>query len=207
MGNLALAAYETRILALLDDAAQARYTTAQVDAALRWALNVYSMNRPLHATYSLDTNGDQTIEIPDDFVAEHIMEVDLYNADIDLVRALGFYAYQKDESWWIMTTGETIPAGEVLTITYAGNHTIDNLDSAAGTTIPNEHEEYLAIGAAGYALNQRVTSRLESINLNDDTIQRMMQLAQANIAFFLTYIAAKPKTGWAVMPKMSDNVF
>ena len=47
MGTLALAAYEARILALLDDAAQAQYTTAQVDAALRWALNMYSQHRPL----------------------------------------------------------------------------------------------------------------------------------------------------------------
>ncbi len=59
MGTLALATYEARILALLDDAAQARYTTAQVDAALRWALNVYSQHRPLIETYSLDTDGNR----------------------------------------------------------------------------------------------------------------------------------------------------
>jgi hypothetical protein len=207
MGIMALAAYEARILALLDDAAQARFTTAQVDAALRWALNVYSQNRPLSLTYSLDTDGNQTIEIPDDFTGSHIMCVELYEADIDDVRALGFYAYQKDESWWIMTTGETIAAGEVLTITYSGEHTIDNLDSASGTTIPVEHEEFICIGAAGYALNQRVASRLESVNLNDDTLQRMMQIAQANISFFLTYITAKPGSSWAVMPTMATDNF
>ncbi len=49
-------------------------------------------------------------------------------------------------------SGRPSPAGEVLTVTYAHNHTIDNLDSAAGTTIPIEDEEYLCIGAAGFAL-------------------------------------------------------
>ena len=207
MGTLALAAYEARVLALLDDASQARYTTAQVDAALRWALNVYSQNRPLTLTYSLDTDGNQTIELPDDFTGHRIMMVQLYDADIDDIRTLGFYAYERDESWFIMTTAETIDAGETLIITYAGEHTIDNLDSAAGTTIPTEHEEFIAIGAAGYALNQRVSTLLESNNLNDDAIQRMMQLAHANITFFLNYVSARPGSSWAVMPSMATDEF
>ena len=184
-----------------------RDTTAQVDAAIRWALNVYSQNRPLISTYSLDTDGNQTIELPDDFAGSRIIGVDLYDADIDDVRALVYYAYETDEAWFIKTMNETIDAGEVLTITYAANHTIDNLDSAAGTTIPVEHEEFVCVGAAGYALSQRISSRLENVNLNEDTIREMRQIASANIAFFLTYISAKPSASYAALPPVPTDEF
>src|SRR5512137_2066171 len=101
MGNLALADYRTRVLALLDDAGSSRFTSAQVDAALRWALLTYNQRRANIKTYSLDTDGNQTLELPADFDASRIMEVDLYAADIDDVRALGFYAYKRDENWYI----------------------------------------------------------------------------------------------------------
>ena len=44
--TLAIAAYRTKVLALLDDPLLARYTANQVDAAIRTALETYSLFKP-----------------------------------------------------------------------------------------------------------------------------------------------------------------
>jgi hypothetical protein len=133
--------------------------------------------------------------------------VELYAADIDDVRELTYYAFIKNEAWWVETIGETIAAGEVLTVTYSHHHTIDGLDSAAGTTIPIEDEEILCIGAAGFAQLQRSSSQVEEVILNDDAIQRMMMMAQVNIDFFLKNIVLQVTSGYAQLPAVATDAF
>jgi hypothetical protein len=203
----ALAEYRTRILAILDDAALARYSNAQIDAALRWALLTYNVHRPLISTTSLDTDGNTIIELASDFDAIRILKVELFADDVDDVRELVFYAHKMDEAWVIQTCYETIPAGEVLIITYSAPNTVDDLDDAAGTTVPPEDEYHIQVGAAGYALRTRAASRIESNNLNDDTAQRLMQLAESNIASFLDALSPSPQAGFAALPSVPTNTF
>jgi hypothetical protein len=124
----------------LNDPDNDRFTDDQVDAALRWALVQYNLYRPLIATYSLNTDGKHTIELPDDFNATHIIKVELFNDNIDLIRELAYYAWKVEEAWFVQTAGETVPVDNVLTITYSAPNTIDDLDGAAGTTVPLEDE-------------------------------------------------------------------
>ena len=54
---------------------------------------------------------------------------------------------------------------------------------------------------------QRSTSRIEEVNLNDDAIQRMMQIAQANIDFFLKHIYSQAYSGFASLPALATDDF
>lgn len=207
MGTMALADYRTATLAALDDASQARFTNAQIDAALRWALDVYTKYRPLVKEYNLDTDGNAVMELPDDFDAIKIIKVELDATDIDDIREITYYAYIRDEAWWLETVKETIAADEVLNITYSARHTIDDLDSAAGTTIPTEDEHLVVTGAAGFALQQRASSRLETTNLNDDTIQRMVQLANTEITYFMAALTCHNSAGTVALPAVPTDKF
>ncbi len=55
--------------------------------------------------------------------------------------------------------------------------------------------------------NQRIASRIETVNLNDDALQRMMQISQANIDFFLKHIASQATSGYAQLPAVPTDEF
>jgi len=203
----ALATFRTRVLALLDDATQAYYSNDQVDAALRWALSTYTQYRPLLATYAFDVDGNSKFELPADFSAINITKVETYEIDVDDVREIVFYAFKKDEAWWIETRLETLTAGDTITITYSTTNTIDDLDSAAGTTIPAEDEHLVQVGAAGYALKARAASTAEEVNLNDDTTQRILQMADSHLAYFLITLAPAPQAGYPTLPAPPTDTF
>ena len=191
-----LAAYRIAILALLTDAGNAIFSNDMVDQALRWALAEYSNRRPLIRTYQYSVDSTTGIHnLPTDFVTKHITKVELYDADPDSIIQLGFYAYKRDEQW-IINTNYQVEAGEVLQVSYTDIHTVDNLDAAAGTTIPIEDEPILHIGAAGRAALLRSLDRVESINMNADTVKEYRQLAMEYIDRF--FALTSPEAGVGV---------
>ena len=108
-------------------------------------------SRPLIRTYQFSVDATSAVHVlPADFITRHITKVELYNADPDLIIELTHYAYNRDEQW-IVETQFAVDAGEVLQISYSAVHTIDDLDSAAGTTVPDADETLLELGAAGHA--------------------------------------------------------
>jgi hypothetical protein len=185
----AIAAYRTAILDLLDDPLLARFTNNQIDRALRWALEEYSKARPLVSTYLLDTDGTCRLAMPDGLNIQGITRVDLWNADPSLMLSVTFYAYQADETWIVETMYSKFAAGNFLQVTYGTLHTIDGLDSAAGTTIPEADEAILQVGAAGQAAQMRTASRAEAINLNNDAVKLLQGLATQYLALFRARLA------------------
>jgi hypothetical protein len=148
----AIAAYRTAILALVSDPALAHFTNDDCDTALRWALSEYSRKRPLIRTYMFTVVATTTLHsLPADFITRHITRVELYDADPDLIVPVPFYAYYRDEDWFIQTTNP-VQAGKVLQISYSDIHQVDGLDGASGTTVPDADETLLQLGAAGHAL-------------------------------------------------------
>jgi hypothetical protein len=182
----ALAAYRTAILALVDDASQTRFTSAQVDAALEWALAEYSKCRPLLKSYLLDTDGTCRLALPDEISAavRAISRVSLYNADPRQVQDVVYYAYKQDETWLIETLLSTYASGQYLTVEYAAIQTIDGLDSAAGTTVPGADEWLIQLGAAGHAAQMRAISRSETFNLNAEAVKFLRDMAKDYLATF-----------------------
>jgi hypothetical protein len=178
----ALAAYRIAVLALLCDPSMDIFSEADVDQALRWALSEYSLRRPLIRTYQFTVDVATTIhEPPSDFITRHVTKVVWHDEDPEKAFELTFYAYQADEGW-VIETSMKIAAGEVLTIYYSAVHTIDDLDAAAGTTVPDADETLLQTGAAGRCAQMHALSKVETINMNDGVVLSYRDLA----ADFLT---------------------
>ena len=188
----ALAAFRTSVLSLLSDASNAIFSNNDVDQALRWSLTEFSDHRPFIRTYQLSvdtTTGVHTL--PADFITRHITKVDLYDEDPDDIVELTFYAYQRDEQWIVETRSE-VSAGEVLQISYSVIHTIDDLDAAAGTTLPVSDEPFIHVGAAGRAAQMRALDRIETINMNPDVVKMYKLLATEYLSSFATFLTIEP---------------
>jgi hypothetical protein len=188
----ALAAFRTSILALLSDPSNAIFSNNDVDQALRWALSEYSQKRPLIRTYQLSVDAATTVHtLPADFITRHVTKVELYDEDPNSIEDLAFYAYQRDEQWFVETRSE-VSAGEVLQISYSAIHTVDGLDAASGTTLPAADEPLLYVGAAGRAAQMRALDRIETINMNPDVVQMYKLLAADYLFFFAQFSTKEP---------------
>jgi hypothetical protein len=185
-GTIAIAAYRTKVLAVLDDASQTRYTSAQVDQALRLALAEYSTSRPIDTTYSLDADGTQRLALPSDFVARYVYGLENRATYPPIIYPI--YAYNEDETWIIETPQHTIPTGTTLTVLYGSPQFIDGLDSAAGTTILDEHADILSLGAAGFALADRANSRNETVNIDHDAAEIMLRQSAHYLTKFHAFL-------------------
>ncbi len=203
-----LATYRTRVSELLDDTTNARYTTAQIDTALRTALIDYSTYRPIKRTYQLDTTGDKVIALPADFTAMQITRVQLWNTDPDDMIDLDYVVCQVDEAWTIEITGTMggsiiYTSGNILTITYTARQQIDSLDSAAGTTIDDDN--LLAIGAAAYAALSRAVSRAESINMQPGLQKQLIDLSTRYFSQFYSRLPIHNSTSAAPFTNFPEH--
>ena len=203
----ALAAYRTAILALLVDSTNAIFANNDVDQALRWALAEYSLRRPLVRTYDFTVDAATRVhELPADFITRQIVKVQLHDDDLDEIVDLAFQSSYTDEGWIVYTDTE-ISAAEVLIIHYSDPHTIDDLDSAAGTTVPDADETLLQTGAAGRCAQMHALAQVESINMNDNVVEMYRKLALDYLASFNAGIMADlgtsvaplafPDTSWS----------
>jgi hypothetical protein len=202
----AIATYRTAILALLDDVSKTRYSDNQVDQALRLAMLEYSQSRPNLDVYALDTDGNKVITIPSDFAGTHVFKVELYDANPNLIQEVPFYAYRIAETFYIQTR-DVIAAGKVLLLTYSLSHIIDGLDGAAGTSVPEEDETTLQIGAAGYAAQMRATSRAETINMQPSVSGQILKVATMFLTQFRAAIAGTNGAWISDPPNMPEITF
>jgi hypothetical protein len=192
-----LAAYRIGVLALLSDATNAIFSNNDIDQALRWALAEYSLHRPLIRTYQFSVDATTSMHnLPSDFITRQITKVELYNDDPDSIVEITYYAFKRDEQWVINTTYQ-VAAGEVLQISYSDIHIIDDLDSAAGTTVTDADEPILQLGAAGHAAAMRALDRIETINMNPDVVQAYRQTAADYLSRFAALLAIEPGVAFA----------
>jgi hypothetical protein len=188
----ALSSFRISVLALLSDASNAIFSMNDVDQALRWALSEFSDHRPFIRTYQFTVDATTGVHsLPADFITRHITNVQLYDEDPDDIVDLDCYAYQRDEQWIVETKYE-VSAGEVLQISYSTIHTIDGLDSAAGTTLAVADEPFIHVGAAGRAAQMRALDRIETINMNPDVVQKYRLLAADYLSSFASFLTIEP---------------
>jgi len=205
--TLTLAQYRTAVLALLDDASSERYTSDQIDAALKLALIDYSSLRPIPRTYYFDTTGDKVMELPADFAARQITRVQAFGSnDPNSIYDLDFIARLIDEQWTLEIIGSNgkrsniiYPAGDVLVITYADFQSIDGLNGAVVTTIDDDN--LICMGAAGYAAQSRSVSRSETINMQPAVQRQLMDLANQ---YFGQFFARLHQNKGLVMAAFGD---
>jgi hypothetical protein len=177
--SMTLASAIADIRVKLDDGSSDRYSDAAITEALEMALSQYAKRKPLLSTYSLDSTNSKRITMPADFIAMAIVEVEWVSSLADFDDSIAFYATYQDSQWVLETPGNTIPLGETLNIYYHAPHTIDGLNSASGTPVPDADEELIELGAAGYASMAHATSLVETNNLNPQEARDLLSSAQA----------------------------
>jgi hypothetical protein len=168
---LTLAQYEARASALLFDTSNAIFSTTIIDGAIRQVLADYTQAVPLAMETVITLPGDgREIALNGISGLEQVTDVWYpYDSDGDEVwppqRPLGWRLWWDDGSPVLFLT----PAGQAqpqtddeVRIFYTKPHTIQNLDSAAATTVLASHEEMIARGAAGFAALARAADLNET---------------------------------------------
>jgi len=203
----AIAAYRTAIQKILDDASKVRFSDDQTDQGLRQALSEYSRRRPLVATRNIDGAGESVIELPADFQPIHVTRVEYHDEDVTPQVEMMFYAFHQDSQWFLDLASQVITAAESIDITYTTTHFIDGLDAAAGTSVPEEDETLLQVGAAGYAALYRAVSRSESVNLQPDVNERLLSISSQFLRDFRNGLGKVPGTAFAQLPAIPTDTF
>lgn len=166
-----LAQLEVKVAALLYDAANAVFTTATLDAALRQALEEYTEAAPLTMETTIVLPGDGR-EIALNGVSDLLAVTDVWwpydstptSETWPPNRVPGFRIWWDDAQPVLFLTeaaGAQPQQNDELRVFYTKPHTIQNLDSAAATTLPAPHESLIARGAAGLCCLAR------SVDLNE----------------------------------------
>jgi hypothetical protein len=165
----ALAAIRDRVEQLLLDVANAIYTTGVIDEGIRLALDEYNFVNPLQMETNLTleaTGREISLSMLTNLL--RVQEVwwpwETASEYWPPNRVRGFRVYWDDAAPYLfldIVEGDQPQAGDVVRIWYAARHAIKDLDSAAATTLPLEHESRLVIGAAGHAAMSRALDLVE----------------------------------------------
>jgi len=171
-----LADYRSDVGNLLATAVDAStWTTALLDEALRRALGELNLLLVYESDFTVATGG---------------YEQDLSSlTDIYTVLAV---AYPWQEGWdfarylavWRVVGPNKIyfstvrpAAGETIRVRYCKQHKIDDLDSAAATTVPDLHRSLVALWAAAYACELRQRQLSENPALPNDAGKQLAGVA------------------------------
>ena len=152
---------------LLDDGT--RFTTDTCTAAIRQALKEFNLIAPVHAgTLVTPVTGQKEYELD---VENALAIVDVLRQGKDVYTeehvSLCFDGYFEDgRPYFRLRYAE--PETNILIVRYTYPHTINGLDGAADSTLPDLFDVILLDGAAWQACLIRATGRIELINLNDN---------------------------------------
>lgn len=188
-----LAAYRTRITNSLDDT-KAKYTTAIIDEALRKTLNEYTRAYPNIKTH---THTVATAGRPQTLTAANLIAIiqlvhpyDSTLTDPFVYARENFYLTQMDGSPTLYFLGNDIPeVDEKIYVRYAAKQTIDTLDSAAATTVRDDHEDILIVGASGQAAMMRASGLNEQWGGRPGDVGALMTWGTRQYSRFSDFIA------------------
>lgn len=157
----ALAAYRTRIQNSLDDT-NSKYSTDIIDEALRKILNEYTRANPNIKTHThtvAAAGRNQTLAAAN--LIAIIQLVHPYTSTLTdpfVYEREDFSLTYIDGFPTLYFFGVDIPqVDEKIYIKYAAKQTITDLDSATATTVRDDHEDILVVGAAGQAAMMRAS--------------------------------------------------
>jgi hypothetical protein len=170
-----IAEYRSQTLIILGDTAGRRYSEAQLDQALRQALERLGSYRPARETYKVSI---ETIEIRDAVINwcpgpdSEILTVRNSSGEW-----LGASDYRTAGKTYISIYSGPIPtAGDWLLLEISVPHTISGLDGAGTTTVSESLMTTICTGAAGYAMQIRARSVTEVFGKRpEDTDKLILQ--------------------------------
>jgi hypothetical protein len=196
-----IAALRTRVATILADASNQIWSTTDLDEAIRRALHNYSNANPRKRittiTLSTATREISTASITDIIAIEEIwLPYDATNPNAPINRRA--FRFWKDAATIYILSQYMPQPGDIARIFYAALHTINGLDSASSTTLPDEHTSTIAFGAAGYAAASRAIDLAEQVSIDRNVTDRLTTWAQQTLQRFyaelqtITIIAQGP---------------
>jgi len=193
-----LAEIRARVQKKVWDLTQAVWSQEILDEAIRSALDAYSRVLPQAASAVV------TLEAPG-------RELDLFMLDGLLSVSRVYWPYDSSrEIWppnrvrgfrleWIANVplltltawdGTQPQAGDELKIWYTCRHTIEDLDLADESSLPEIHESLLALGAAGYAVAGRGLDLLRISEIDPDLVSKYERWAERRLGEFRAELEA-----------------
>jgi hypothetical protein len=204
-----LSEYITAVQAMLGDSSAVRWNSSEITECIRNALGEYSRAWPQlkTASHTVTTSGrDQNINTSCAGVTTILEVIYPYvSTNIDHPYVDDWYLYWLSGAAWlhIQESLSSPVAGEKLYITFAATHTIDDLDSAATTTVRADHERMLVTGACAYAMEMRANAITESWGKRSKQDESIASAAVHRQRFneWLTQLRSqfappRPITGW-----------
>jgi len=200
-----LAQLRTRLAARLVDAGNAVFATTTLDEAIRTALAEYSAALPATAETVLTLPGAGR-EIALDGVADLWAVLDVWWPYDSLAaeawpppRVPGF-RLAWDDARPVLVLSARLAAqpqsGDELRLWYTRPHTLQDLDSAAVTSVFAAHETGLLTGAAGYAAAGQHLNQAGSVRLDPHESADLSGWAATRLRAFAEWLATlKPGPG------------
>lgn len=180
-----LTALRDRVETQLSDSSNLVWSTGDLDEAIRQALDAYTLHLPHRAITSITlTAAGREIDVSSlTFTSiEHIWwDYDASSPDYPP-------KWRTFEVWpgsiLYITDVEEPAAGDVVRIWTTARHTLNGLDSATVTTVPDQHVSLLAQGAAAFAVLQRRVTVSTAVNDNEWAPRNLREWAEARLADF-----------------------
>jgi hypothetical protein len=206
----ALAAFRARIINSLDDSTL-KYSNDILDEALRKVLNEYTRAFPniRSAQITVATAGRSQSLASCTNLMNIIQLVHPYvstAADPFCREREDFTLTWLDGSPIAYFKGDHIPrVNEIIYVKFAAKQTIQSLDSAASTTVRDDHEDLLIVGAAGQAAMMRASGLTEKWGTIPGQQSNLMIWGQHNYRRFIDFlieiraeqpIDIFPNSGW-----------
>lgn len=170
----ALATYRTQVLNILRDISQIAWTTAEIDAAIRSALEEYSRINPQMVETVITCPGDGrmvALDSIDNFIG--IADV-WWPFDSDATSET--WPPNRVQGWRLIwdnaqpvlflssKDGSEPQTNDEIRIWYFTLHTIQDLDSGDITSLPVQYEYLVSQGASAYAAESGALSRSEVLD-------------------------------------------
>lgn len=189
----ALAGYRTRVINSLDDSTL-KYSNDIIDEALRKVLNEYTRAFPnvKAVTETVTTAGKNQILSSCANLIAIIKVVHPYTSTLTnpyIYEREDYLLTWRDGSPYLFFSGDDIPqAGEKILVEYAGRHKIENLDSGTATTVRDDHEDLLVVGAAGQAAMMRASGLTEKWGHRPGDTSSLMMWGQDQYRRFTDFL-------------------
>ena len=169
-----LAAIRDRIEEMLMDDANAIFATATIDEGIHLALDQYNNVNPLTMETVITLPGDGR-EIALNGVTGLVGVLDVwwpYDSDAAQEtwppnKVRGYRLWWDDNQpvlFLEIDDGGQPKTDDEVRIWYSKQQTIQDLDSADSTTLPDDHESVIVLGAAGHAAMSRTADLIETAN-------------------------------------------
>lgn len=202
-----MATIRARVQRDVDDTGEVVFTDDDVDRAIRRALREYSVKLPrtVAGNLTVATAGrSQSMSGLTGLIDVQRVWFPYYSTEPDLMPT--WVPFEVQVAGTLFLRSQDSPAvGDVIRVFYTAWHTIDDLDAATATTVPDVDEDLIALGAAGYVCEQKARGAIGVVNVSGYTPLHWRGLAAGLISRFEAGLyaaqmaASLRASGWEAM--------